>query len=80
MEEMFSSLICFYLFFLYISFGLSLGKALRQPVNVGGNSITKIWSQISYGNTALPLATDYLKTFKPHIGDLDAKNLQTPHW
>ena len=35
MKEMFLSLICFYLFFLYISFGLSLGKALRQPVNVG---------------------------------------------
>ena len=35
MEEMFSSLVCFYLFFVYISFGPSLGKALRQPVNVG---------------------------------------------
>ena len=34
MEEMFSSLICFYLFFLYISFGLSLDKALHRPVNV----------------------------------------------
>ena len=38
--------------------------------------ITKIWCQISYGNTALPLASDILKTFKPHIGDLDAKNLK----
>ena len=58
---MFSSLICFYLFFLYISFGLSLGKALRRLVNVGWNSVTKIWSQISYSNTALPLAPDLQK-------------------
>ena len=26
---------------------------------------TEIWSQISYGNTALPLATDLHKNFKP---------------
>ena len=33
-------------------------------------------SDILYGNTALPLAPDLLNTFKPHIGDFDAKNLQ----
>ena len=28
----------------------------------------------------MPLATDLLNTFKYHIGNLDAKSLQTPHW
>ena len=41
--------------------GLSLGKALRRLVNVGWNSVTKIWSQISYGKTAFPLAPDLQK-------------------
>ena len=45
--------------------GFSLGKALRQPVNVGWNSVTKIWNQISYGNTALPLAPDLQKPSNP---------------
>ena len=45
--------------------GLSLGKALRRLVNVGWNSVTKIWSQISYGNTALPLAPDPQKPSNP---------------
>ena len=45
--------------------GLSLGKALRRLVNVGWNSETKIWSQISYGNTALPLALDLQKPSNP---------------
>ena len=48
---------CLFLSFpFYISF--RLGKAFHQPVNVG--------RQITYGNTALPLATDL------------HKNLQTP--
>ena len=55
----------FYLFFLYISFGTFLGKALRRPINVGWNSVTKIWSQISYGNTALPLAPDLQQPSNP---------------
>ena len=64
-RNVFASYLFSYLFFLYISFGLSLDKALHRPVNVGWNSVTKIWSQISYGNTALPLAPDLQKTSNP---------------
>ena len=45
-----------FLSFLFCIFllGLSLGKALRQPVNVGSNNITKIWSQISTATQPCP--------------------------
>ena len=62
---MFSSLIYFYLFFLYISFGTFFGQGIAPAINVGWNSVTKIWSQISYGNTALPLAPDLQKPSNP---------------
>ena len=77
MEEMFSSLICFYLFFGIFLLGLSLDKALRRPVNVGWNSVTKIWSQISYGNTALPLAPDLKSLQIPHIPTPDTTEGKT---
>ena len=47
--------------------GFSLGKALRRLVNVGWNSVTKIWGQISYGNTALLLAPDLQSLQIPQI-------------
>ena len=62
MEEMFSSLICFYLFFLYISFGTFFGQGIAPASQRGVKQCNQNMESDIYGNTALPLAPDLQKT------------------
>ena len=65
MEEMFSSLICFYLFFLYISFGTFFGQGIAPASQRGVKQCNQNMESDIYGNTALPLAPDLQKPSDP---------------
>ena len=55
---MFSSLIYFYLFFLYISFGTFFGQGIAPASQRGVQQNNQNMESDIYGNTALPLAPD----------------------
>ena len=73
---MFSSLICFYLFFLYISFGTFFGQGIAPASQRGVKQCNQNMESDIYGNTALPLAPDLQKplnstTLLGILGDLN---------
>ena len=78
MEEMFSSLICFYLFFLYISFGTFFGQGIAPASQRVVKQCNQNKESDIYGNTALPLAPDLIKAFKLHIGEPRTREWWTP--
>ena len=68
---MFFSIFSFCIFLL----GLSLGKALRPPVNVRVKQYNQNMESDIYGNTALPLAPNLQKPQIPQSQPLDITSI-----
>ena len=66
-KEMFSSLIYFYLFFLYISFGTFFGQGIAPASPRGVKQNNQNMESDIYGNTALPLASDLQSLQTPQV-------------
>ena len=69
---MFSSLICFYLFFLYISFWTFFGEGITPASQRGVKQCNQNIKLDIYGNTALPLAPDLQKPSNPTYSKLSS--------
>ena len=67
MEEMFSSLICFYLFFLYISFGTFFGQGIAPASQRGVKQCNQNMESVILRQYSLALSPWPSKAFKSHI-------------
>ena len=67
MEEMFSSLIYFYLFFLYISFGTFFGQGIAPAIQRGVKQCNQNMESDILRQHSLALSLRPSKAFKTHI-------------
>ena len=70
MEEMFSSLICFHLFFLYISFGTFFGQGIAPASQRGVKQCNQNMESDILRQHSLALSPWPSKAFKLHMSDL----------
>ena len=78
MEGMFSSLICFYLFFLYISFGTFFGQGIAPASHRGVKQCNQNMESDILRQHSLALSPWPSKAFKLHIGEPRTREWWTP--